>query len=84
MTTAFGATAVGVMFVAYWLEPRSRWYVVLFAAGCAAASAYAWFIGSYPFFVIEGLWSAVAFRRFWLRYRAESQTSHVHKEAHAV
>lgn len=72
MLTAFGAGAVTVMFLAYWLEGRSKWFVMVFAAASAAASAYALLIQSYPFFVIEGLWSAVALRRFWRRRRVES------------
>lgn len=72
MLTAFGAAAVTVMFLSYWLEGRSKWFVAVFTAASAAAAAYAWLIQSYPFFVIEGLWAAVAFQRFWLRHRAES------------
>jgi len=72
MLTAFGAGAVTVMFLSYWLERRSKWFVAVFAAASAAASAYALLIESYPFFVIEGLWSAVAFGRFWQRHRVEA------------
>jgi hypothetical protein len=83
MITAFGAAAVGVMFLSYWLEPRSRWFVAIFALASACASAYAWLIESYPFFVVEGLWAAVAFRRFLLRHRVESGLGE-REEAHAL
>ena len=67
MLTTFGSAAVGLMFVTWWLEERSPWYVALFALGSAAASAYGFLIGSYPFGVIEALWALVAARRFLLR-----------------
>lgn len=72
MLTAFGATAVTLMFVTYWLEHRSRCFVALFAAGCAASSAYAWLAAAYPFFVIEALWAVIALRRFVERSRKET------------
>ena len=34
MVTLFGSIAVSVMLAAYWLEPRSRWFVLIFAGGC--------------------------------------------------
>ncbi|HXG35624.1 MAG TPA: hypothetical protein VNL15_01515 [Dehalococcoidia bacterium] len=71
MLTAFGAAAVSFMFITYWLEHRSRWFVAAFALGCAASSAYAWLAEAYPFFVVEALWAVVALRRFILRSRAE-------------
>ena len=83
MVTAFGAAAVAVMLVSYWLEPRSRWFVAVFAVASASASAYAWLIESYPFFVIEGLWSLVAFRRFWLRQQMESKAAPAGERVHA-
>lgn len=38
--TVFGSIVVAIMMASYWLEPRSRWYVLVFAlahrstAGC--------------------------------------------------
>lgn len=71
MLTAFGSAAVGFMFVTYWLEGVSRWFVALFAVGCAASSLYAWLAGAYPFTVVEGLWALVALRRFQARRRRD-------------
>jgi hypothetical protein len=62
--TAFGAVAVSGMLLAYALERRHRIFVGLFAAACAASSAYGFLIGSIPFGVVEALWSLVALRRF--------------------
>ncbi len=36
MLTLFGSIAVGVMMFSYWLEVRSKWFVLAFAAGSGA------------------------------------------------
>ena len=77
MLTAFGSAAVGLMFVMYWLEERSSWSVALFTVGSAAASAYGFLIGSYPFGVIEALWALVAARRFLRRRAADHRAGHL-------
>ena len=40
MTTLFGSVAVGTMLVSYWLEPRSRWFILSFSLGCVATAVY--------------------------------------------
>ena len=72
MLTAFGSVAVAVMLVSYWLEPRSRWMIVVFAAGCAATAAYSALEEVYPITVIESLWGLVALQRFIGRRRREA------------
>ena len=72
MLTLFGSVAVAVMFLSYWFEPRSKWFVLIFAGACAATSAYSALAGVYPITVIEALWSIVAFQRFSLRSRQEA------------
>lgn len=67
--TVFGAVAVSAMVLAYALEGRHRIFVGIFAAGCAASSAYGFLIGSIPFGLAEALWSVLALRR--LRRRAQ-------------
>ena len=66
--TGFGLAAVSAMLVCYALESRSHWYVLGFAAACAAGSAYGFLLGAWPFGVVEAVWSAVALRR-WMRAR---------------
>jgi len=75
MLTLFGSIAVAVMFLSYWLESRSRWYVLVFAGACAATSGYSALAGVYPITVIEALWSVVAFLRFSKRSRLEATAS---------
>lgn len=71
MLTVFGAVAVSIMFLSYWLERRSKWMVLLFAAGSALTSAYSGLTAVYPITVIEALWAAVALQRFAQRLRRE-------------
>ena len=66
MLTVFGSIAVGIMFLSWWLEPRSRWFTLVFAGGSAATAVYSGLADVYPIMVIETVWSAVALRRFAL------------------
>ncbi len=72
MLALFGSIAVAMMFVSYWLEGRSKWMVLVFAAGCALTSVYSGLVAAYPVTVIEALWSLIALRRFMMRHREES------------
>ena len=64
MLTLFGSIAVSVMFFSYWMEPRSRWFILLFAGGCAATATYTALAEVYPIMVIEAVWGLVALQRF--------------------
>lgn len=69
MLELFGTLAAAAMVVTYALEERAPRFTLVFAASCAAASAYAWAIGSWPFFVLEGTWAGVALHRYRRRIR---------------
>ena len=71
--TAFGFIAVGTMFATYWLEARSPWFVLVFAAGCAASAGYGFMAGTIPFGVVESLWAIVALQRFRSRRAIEAR-----------
>lgn len=71
MLTVFGTVSVGVMLAAYWMEPRSKWFVLLFAGGSAATSAYSALVRAYPITAIEAIWAVVALARFLRRRVAE-------------
>ncbi len=66
----FGAVAVDIMFLSYWLGSRSRWNILIFARASAATSAYSGREEVYAIMVIEGLWSLVALQRFFNVSRA--------------
>lgn len=65
--TAFGAVAVTVMLVSYALEHRSNLWILVFASACAASAIYAALAKTWPFMVVESIWSIVALRRWWGR-----------------
>jgi hypothetical protein len=67
--TLFGLFAVTLMLVCYALEARSTWYILAFAGACALGSAYGFLQGAWPFGLVEAVWAAVAFRR-WFCARA--------------
>ena len=71
MITVFGSVAVSIMFLAYWLERRSKWMVLVFAGASALTSAYSGLVEAYPITVIEALWAAVALQRFFRRRQQE-------------
>ena len=72
MLTLFGSIAVGIMFLSYWFETKSRWFVLVFSGACAATSVYSALAGVYPITGIEALWTVVAFQRFTQRSRQEA------------
>ena len=71
MLTLFGSIAVSIMMLSYWLESRSKWYLLIFAGASAATAAYSGLADVYPIMVVEAIWSAVALQRFTRRYRVE-------------
>ncbi len=62
--TLFGVLAVAAMLIAYALEERAPFWVLVFAAGCLASGVYGLLAGAWPFAVAEGIWSLVALRRW--------------------
>jgi hypothetical protein len=64
MLTAFGATAVTFMVFMYALERRHRRYILAFALGCALSSIYGFLAGTWPFGVVEAIWTGVALNRY--------------------
>jgi hypothetical protein len=62
----FGLFAVSVMVISYALETRHSAFVLIFAASCVLASVYGFLQGAWPFGIVEGIWSVVAARRWWI------------------
>ena len=64
MLTIFGACAVTFMMLMYALERRDPRFVLAFVVGCALSSIYGLLAGTWPFGVVEAIWSVIALRRF--------------------
>ena len=62
----FGLFAVTAMLIFYALEDRSPWFILAFAFSCMLGSAYGFLQGAWPFGLVEGVWSGVAIRKWWL------------------
>jgi hypothetical protein len=67
--TLFGLVAVSAMLICYALESRSVWFILGFAFACALGSAYGFLQGAWPFGLVEGVWTVVAVRRWWMARR---------------
>ena len=63
--TLFGLAAVSLMLIFYALEAKSHFCVLGFAGACVMASAYGFLQGTWPFGMVEGVWTLVAGRRWW-------------------
>ena len=78
--TSFGLFAVSAMLVCYALDARSHWWTLGFAGACLLGSIYGFLQGAWPFGLVEGIWSLVAARRWWQRFRsaaaAQNQQAH--------
>ncbi len=73
MLTLLGFAAVTVMMLSYWLESRSRWFLLSFAGASAATAVYSAFVEAYPITVVEAIWAAVALQRYVRRRAVESR-----------
>jgi hypothetical protein len=62
--TVYGACAVTFMVLMYALERRGPNFVAAFACGCALSSSYGFLAGTWPFGVVEAIWTLVALRRY--------------------
>lgn len=73
--TVFGASAVTFMMVMYALERRHTGFILAFACGCALSSAYGFLAGTWPFGVVEAIWTVVALSRYRTRSGPTSGSS---------
>ncbi len=64
MITIYGVVAVTFMMTMYALEGRGPNFVLAFAVGCVLSSIYGFLSGAWPFGIVEGIWSVVAWRRW--------------------
>jgi len=55
------------MLICYAFDARSHWWTFSFALACMLGSIYGFLQGAWPFGLVEGIWSLIALRRWWLR-----------------
>ena len=65
--TIFGLFSVTAGLIFYAFEYRSHWFILAFAISCVFCSIYGFFQGSWPFGLVEVVWSIVALQRWWLK-----------------
>ena len=75
LLTLFGLISVSLMLIAYALEERAPWFVLLFAAACGASCVYGFLAGTWPFGIVEAVWAAVAVRRWRTRINGEERST---------
>jgi len=63
--TLFGVVSLAIMLFCYAMERRSPWYTLGMGVACIGAAAYGFLQGAWPFGVLEIIWGAIAFRRWW-------------------
>ncbi len=63
--TLFGVASLSVMLMCYALERRNPWFTFGMASACVAAAVYAFLQGAWPFAIIEIIWAAIAYTRWW-------------------
>ena len=64
MLTAYGVAVLTFMMLMYALERRGEIFVLAFAVGCVLSSSYGFLAGTWPFGVVELIWSGIAAARF--------------------
>jgi hypothetical protein len=64
MLTIFGVVVLTFMMLMYALERRGPGFVLAFALGCALSSTYGFLAGTWPFGVVEAIWTVIAPRRY--------------------
>jgi predicted membrane-bound mannosyltransferase len=62
--TAFGVVVLTFMMLMYAMEHRGRRFILAFACGCALSSVYGFLAGTWPFGIVEGIWTVIAVCRY--------------------
>jgi hypothetical protein len=66
LLSLFGLFSVSLMMICYALEKRSDWFILGFSLACMLGSIYGFLQGAWPFGIVEGIWTFVAFNK-WIR-----------------
>ena len=65
LLTICGASVVTLMMIFYALEQNSSWFTLAFGMSCIGSAIYGYLAGTWPFGIVESIWSLVAFRKWY-------------------
>nr|WP_283103136.1 hypothetical protein [Acidithiobacillus sp. S30A2] len=51
--------------VFYALEQKSSWFTLAFGISCIGSAIYGFLAGTWPFGIVESIWSLVVFRKWY-------------------
>ncbi len=63
IVTAYGVASLTFTVLMYAFEARGRAFVAGFSLGCLLSSGFGFLSGTWPFGVVELVWSGIALRR---------------------
>ena len=63
LLTIYGASVVTRMMIFYALEQKFSWFTLAFGMSCIGSAIYGFLAGTWPFGIVESIWSLVAFRK---------------------
>lgn len=61
----YGALVLTIMMVFYALEGRNKRFTLYFGFACIFSSAYGFLSGTWPFGIIEIVWTGISFRKYF-------------------
>ena len=65
LLTIYGASVVTLMMIFYALEQNSSWFTLAFGISYIGSAIYGYLAGTWPFGIVESIWSLVAFRKWY-------------------
>ncbi|MGK9452313.1 hypothetical protein ACSSZE_13825 [Acidithiobacillus caldus] len=65
LLTIYGASVVTLMMIFYALEQNSSWFTLAFGISCIGSAIYGFLAGTWPFGIVESIWSLVAFQKWY-------------------
>ena len=80
MLTVYGVTVLTFMMLMYALERRGSGFVLAFAVGCVLSSSYGFLAGTWPFGVVELIWSGIALHRYTQLRRQRTGSPPIQRE----
>ena len=65
LLTIYDASVVTRMMIFYALGQKSSWFALAFGMSYIGSAIYGFLAGTWPFGIVESIWSLVAFRKWY-------------------